>query len=137
MSPKHDDCEKCEDHMAWEEKMKKLDYVPELVDWMNQEKGGKAMAKILLSLFIGVPFTIMLYLITSTRSDMNDFRMCTQKSIESISSSANQIQQNVAVLTSSFSMHREGNFKEHEAIRRDIPAIVANQINIEKNSGKK
>jgi hypothetical protein len=137
MSPKHEDCDKCEVHPEWGEKLKMLEHIPELMTFMNQEKGGKATAKLLLSLFIGVPFTILLYLFTTTKADVADYKACTARSIEMISQSAAEISKNVAVLTSGFTMHREGNFKEHEAIRRDIPTMVANQINIEKNSGKK
>lgn len=139
MSPgKHDeDCEQCEAHMVFEEKLKMLNNVPELMTYMNQEKGSKNTSKLLLSLFIGIPFTILLFLIAATRTDVNEVRLSTAKNVESISASANKISENIAVLTSQFMMHREGNFRDHEAMRKEIPTMIANQINIEKNSGKK
>jgi len=138
MSPKHEElCDKCEVHPEWGEKLKMLEHIPELKTFMDQEKGSKNTAKLLLSLFIGVPFTILFVLFATIKADVSDYKACTAKSIEIISQSTAEISKNVAVLTSAFTMHREGNFKDHEAIRRDVPAMVANQINIEKNSGKK
>jgi hypothetical protein len=38
-----EDCLKCEEHKAWEERMKVLEKVPSMLSWMNYMKGALAV----------------------------------------------------------------------------------------------
>jgi hypothetical protein len=48
MTHEYDDCLKCEEHKAWEERMKILDRVPGLIGWMNVAKGAIAVIIVIL-----------------------------------------------------------------------------------------
>ena len=52
----YDECEKCAEHKAWEERMKLLDNIPIILTWINQSKGGLRVLYWFCG--IGIPFII-------------------------------------------------------------------------------
>jgi len=126
MSPgKHEECEKCGEHLAWEEKMKMLDKIPGLLSWMNFSKGGIAVIVVL----IPIVTTVLTTMIITNRSEMitriketealvakKQDRM--EDQVRIIGENTSAIRQSVAVMKNTFEMFREQSIVEHASLRK-------------------
>jgi peptidoglycan hydrolase CwlO-like protein len=131
-TPHHADCDKCEEHMAWEERLKILNNIPKLMTWMNITKGVMIVLGLLVSMVLGI--------VVTSRTELEARQEKYEKYLEakherltdqvlSISRDASDIKMHVAVLV--------GNVEAHKReITREVDNVKAtcNNINIRKES---
>jgi len=107
MTEPHMECDKCAEHLAFEERMKMLDKVPGILSWMNALKGAVAVIIFL--------FPIMYAQQTAERAEMNEKLKSHEDliahkqdkiadQVTSIRSDTEAIRTNVAVMVKSMEM---------------------------------
>lgn len=104
---RREDCEYCDEHLAWEERLKILEYIPPLLGWKNITKGVFLVLGVILTIFFGI--------VLNGRSEQsgrqNEFenRLNQQqerltKQVEVIILSVGEIKTNVAVMKNTYEM---------------------------------
>lgn len=132
---RHEDCEKCKEHLLWEEK---VDKIPILLSWMNFSKGTLVLAVIL--------FTTMFGVVLNSRSEMGEKQKLHEQAIKeqaavtlsqvrAIGDSVSAIQMSVAVMAETYRLTLQQIAKELEDNRQAIIELK-NEQNIRRNSGK-
>jgi uncharacterized membrane protein len=102
MTEPHMECDKCAEHLAFEERMKMLDKVPGILSWMNALKGAVAVIIFL--------FPIMYAQQTAERAEMN---MRLKDHETQISHKQDKISEQVTAIG-----------KDTEAIRSNVAVLV-------------
>lgn len=119
-----DDCLlKCRDHAVWEQRMKVMDTVPELLTWMNKEKGSRGTSKWLVTIFLGVIIASIFTVIANVKSDMTEKQVDQDAQVKAIAASVAEIKTQVAVLVKIYELVREQDAKEAEENKRAIKEL--------------
>ena len=116
MAPaKHEECEKCEEHMAWEERLKMLENIPELMTWKNQSKGGLYIIGILIPIIFAIVIATRAEIFTRLK-EYEEFTSTKQEKIaeqvKSISENTHKIRTDVAVLVNTTELRQREIEKE-------------------------
>lgn len=121
---RYDDCLlKCKDHDVWEERLRVLETVPDLLTWMNNEKGSRGASKWLVTLFLGIVIASMFTVIANVRSDVTEKQTDQDAQVKAIAASVAEIKTQVAVLVKIYEMERDQDAKEAEENKRAIKEL--------------
>jgi hypothetical protein len=119
----HPECDHCFDHSLFEERQKILDKIPALITWMNINKG--------VFLLLAIILTIMMGVISNSRSEMKERQQEFESTIKENGSKADnqllfisrdvaQIHQDVAVLVKTVELRQHEAEKEIENIKNKV-----------------
>lgn len=130
MATRHsEECLKCEEHNAWEERMRVLDNIPVILTWINQSKGGLKVLYWVCGL--GLPFIIagVIGIRSELTARMDKYEESTLRKQEkmaeevaSISKSATKMSGDVQTLVETSKLINAANAKELQDIREKLAA---------------
>jgi len=114
MTEPHMECDKCAEHLAFEERMKMLDKVPGILSWMNALKGAIAVIVFLLPMIYASQVSDRAAIEVKLASNQAD---CTHKQdkiaeqVQAIRMTTETIGTNVAVMVKSMELKNMENEK--------------------------
>jgi hypothetical protein len=111
----HEECEKCEAHSAWEERLKLLETIPGILTGMNIARGVFIAFGLVIALIMAIVWNTRAEL--GTRQDKHETLIASryeklEDGVKSISNDAASIKTSVAVLVSSVELRHNETVKE-------------------------
>ena len=125
-----EDCLKCEEHKAWEERMKVLDRVPSLISWQNYMKGAMAVIIVLLTMAFPIMYNHIMTIRAETSASMDKQdrllkeakdQLSTQ--VAMLSQTASTISRDVAVFVAKSELKQEAIAGELSVVKSELKTV--------------
>ena len=125
-----EDCLKCEEHKAWEERMKVLDRVPSLISWQNYMKEALAVIIVLLTMAFPIMYNHIMTIRAETSASMDKQdrllketkdQLSTQ--VAMLSQTASTISRDVAVFVAKSELKQEAIAGELSVVKSELKTV--------------
>lgn len=127
-----DDCLKCEEHKAWEERMKVLDRVPSILSWMNYMKG--ALAVIIALLMVGFPvfYSHIMTIRSETALALEKQDKTVRDTRDMLTTQVMMLNQNASAISKDVAVFVARSEMKHEALANDVAILKAEGMKVKR-----